>query len=164
MRTTCLYIGDRLPLDTAMQLLMTHDKVVWVTVSDIDLEIDAVDRLSLHLGSIEGQTRLLDWFRQADTPRSIFCELSTFGYIETESSEVRSATDYLQTQIVGVTRALEAALSLNPALMWSFICPLENDVWSRACEDYFRALSEGLSVAAPEAQFTFVSDGQLLVV
>ena len=106
MRTTCLYIGDRLPLDTAMQLLTTYDKVVWVTVSDIDLEIPAVDRLSLRLGSIEGQARLLDWFRQTDTPRSIFCELSTFGYIETESSEVRSATDYLQTQIVGVTRAL----------------------------------------------------------
>ena len=77
MRTTCLYLGDRLSFDTAMQLLMTHDKVVWVTASDIDLGIDEVDRLSLNRGSNAGQAHVLAWLRPADTPRSIFCALST---------------------------------------------------------------------------------------
>ena len=117
--------------------------------------------LQLELASIEGQSRLLDWLRQNDPPTRILCELQAFEFVTSEAGDTRSASDYLSAQIVGITRILEAALSLNPELRWVFLKPPVADVWSDASEAYFRVLVEGLRTAAPSARFDFLSMEQV---
>ena len=112
--------------------------------------------LQLELASIEGQSRLLDWLRQNDPPTRILCELQAFEFVTSEAGDTRSASDYLSAQIVGITRILEAALSLNPELRWVFLKPTVADVWSDASEAYFRVLVEGLRTAVPSARFDFL--------
>ena len=117
--------------------------------------------LQLELASIEGQSRLLDWLRQNDPPTRILCELQAFEFVTSEAGDTRSASDYLSAQIVGITRILEAALSLNPELRWVFLKPPVADVWSDASEAYFRVLVEGLRTAVPSACFDFLSMEQI---
>ena len=117
--------------------------------------------LQLELASIEGQSRLLDWLRQNDPPTRILCELQAFEFVTSEAGDTRSASDYLSAQIVGITRILEAALSLNPELRWVFLKPPVADVWSDASEAYFRVLVEGLRTAVPSARFDFLSMEQI---
>ena len=117
--------------------------------------------LQLELASIEGQSRLLDWLRQNDPPTRILCELQAFEFVTSEAGDTRSASDYLSAQIVGITRILEAALSLNPELRWVFLKSPVADVWSDASEAYFRVLVEGLRTAVPSARFDFLSMEQI---
>ena len=117
--------------------------------------------LQLELASIEGQSRLLDWLRQNDSPTRILCELQAFEFVTSEAEDTRSASDYLSAQIVGITRILEAALSLNPELRWVFLKSPVADVWSDASEAYFRVLVEGLRTAVPSARFDFLSMEQI---
>ena len=117
--------------------------------------------LRLELGSVEGQSRLLDWLRQNDSPTRILCELQAFEFVTSDAGDTRGVSDYLSAQIVGITRILEAALSLNPELRWVFLKPPVADVWSDASEAYFRALVEGLRTAAPSARFDFLSIEQV---
>ena len=117
--------------------------------------------LQLELASIESQSRLLDWLRQNDPPTRILCELQAFEFVTSEAGDTRSASDYLSAQIVGITRILEAALSLNPELRWVFLKPPVADVWSDASEAYFRVLVEGLRTAVPSARFDFLSMEQI---
>lgn len=117
--------------------------------------------LQLELASIEGQSRLLDWLRQNDPPTRILCELQAFEFVTSEAGDTRSASDYLSAQIVGITRILEAALSLNPELRWVFLKPPVADVWSDASEAYFLVLVEGLRTAVPSARFDFLSMEQI---
>ena len=117
--------------------------------------------LQLELASIEGQSRLLDWLRQNDPPTRILCELQAFEFVTSEAGDTRSASDYLSAQIVGITRILEAALSLNPELRWVFLKPPVADVWSDASEAYFHVLVEGLRTAVPSARFDFLSMEQI---
>ena len=117
--------------------------------------------LQLELASIEGQSRLLDWLRQNDPPTRILCELQAFEFVTSEAGDTRSASDYLSAQIVGITRILEAPLSLNPGLRWVFLKPPVADVWSDASEAYFRVLVEGLRTAVPSARFDFLSMEQI---
>jgi hypothetical protein len=117
--------------------------------------------LQLELASIEGQSRLLDWLRQNDPPTRILCELQAFEFVTSEAEDTRSASDYLSAQIVGITRILEAALSLNPELRWVFLKSPVADVWSDASEAYFRVLVEGLRTAVPSARFDFLSMEQI---
>ena len=110
---------------------------------------------------MEGQSRLLDWLRQNDPPTRILCELQAFEFVTSDTGDTRSASDYLSAQVVGITRILEAALSLNPELRWVFLRPSVADVWSDASEAYFRVLIEGLRAAAPSAHFDFLSTKQI---
>tara|TARA_B100000123_G_scaffold262232_1_gene230132 strand:- start:1299 stop:1562 length:264 start_codon:yes stop_codon:yes gene_type:complete len=82
--------------------------------------------------------------------------LQAFEFVTSDAGDTRSASDYLSAQIVGITRILEAALSLNPELRWVFLKPPVADVWSDASEAYFRVLVEGLRIAAPSARFDFL--------
>lgn len=161
MTIGCLYIGDSLTDEVALQLLGSDGGIVQVTRHS-DGPIDVVmSSLTLNLGSVEGQVRLLDWLRQKGTPARIICELQAFELGAGYEEHTRSATDYLTTQIVGVTRLLEAALSLNPNLVWVFLRPRQADVWSQACEAYFRVLVEGLRIAVPSADFDFLEVDQV---
>ena len=104
---------------------------------------------------------MLDWLRQNDPPTRILCELQAFEFVTSDTGDTRSASDYLSAQVVGITRILEAALSLNPELRWVFLKPPVADVWSDASEAYFRVLVEGLRTAAPSAHFDFFSTKQI---
>ena len=84
-----------------------------------------------------------------------------FEFVTSEAGDTRSASDYLSAQLVGITRVLEAALSLNPELRWVFLKPPVSDVWSDASEAYFRVLVEGLRTATPSARFDFLSMEQI---
>jgi hypothetical protein len=91
----------------------------------------------------------------------MLCELQAFEFVTSEAGDTRSASDYLSAQIVGITRILEAALSLNPELRWVFLKSPVADVWSDASEAYFRVLVEGLRTAVPSARFDFLSMEQI---
>ncbi|MCH1602815.1 MAG: hypothetical protein L7S57_08220, partial [Luminiphilus sp.] len=61
MTVGCLYIGDSLTDEVALQLLGSDGGIVQVTRHS-DGPIDVVmSSLTLNLGSVEGQARLLDW-------------------------------------------------------------------------------------------------------
>jgi hypothetical protein len=153
----CLYVGDKLSSELILQLTATDGGVVQVTRLPIALTDPMSTSLQLELGSVEGQSRLLDWLRQNDPPTRIVCELQAFEFVTSDARDTRSASDYLSAQIVGITRVLEAALSLNPELHWVFLKPPVADVWSEASQAYFRVLVEGLRTAAPSARFDFLS-------
>ena len=157
MNQRCLYVGDNLSSELKSQLTVNDGGVVQVTRLPAVLADPKSTLLQLELGSVEDQSRLLDWLRQNDTPTQILCELQAFECVTSNAEETRSASDYLSAQIVGITRILEAALSLNPELLWAFIKPPIADVWSEASEAYFRVLVEGLRTAAPSARFDFLS-------
>jgi len=157
----CLYVGDKLSSDLILQLTATDGGVVQVTRLPNVLADTMSTSLQLELGSVEGQSRLLDWLRQNDPPIRILCELQAFEFVTSEAGYSRSASDYLSAQIVGITRVLEAALSLNPKLRWVFLKPGAADVWSDASEAYFRVLVEGLRTAVPSARFDFLSMEQI---
>ena len=157
MTQRCLYVGDKLSSEMKLQLTATDGEVVQVTRLPTALTDPMSTSLQLELGSVEGQSRLLDWLRQSDPPTRILCELQAFEFVTTDGGDTRSASDYLSAQIVGITRILEAALSLNPELRWAFLKPPVADVWSDASEAYFRVLVEGLRTAAPSARFDFLS-------
>ena len=161
MTQRCLYIGDKLSPQVAAQLTATDGGVVQVTRLPTALTDQVSASLQLELGSVEGQSRLLDWLRQNDTPTRILCELQAFEFVTGDAGDTRSASDYLSAQVVGITRILEAALSLNPELRWVFLRPSVADVWSDASEAYFRVLIEGLRTAAPSAHFDFLSTKQI---
>ena len=161
MTQRCLYVGDKLSSDLMSQLTTTDGGVVQVTRLPNVLADTMSTSLQLELGSVEGQSRLLDWLRQNDPPTRILCELQAFEFVTSEVGYTRSASDYLSAQIVGITRVLEAALSLNPELRWVFIKPPVADVWSDASEAYFRVLVEGLRTAVPSARFDFLSMEQI---
>ena len=144
-----------------LQLTATDGGVVQVTRLPTVLADPMTTSFQLELGSIEGQSRLLDWLRQNDTPTRILCELQAFECVTSDAGETRSASDYLSAQIIGITRILEAALSLNPELRWVFLKSPVADVWSDASEAYFRVLVEGLRAAAPSARFNFLSMEQI---
>ena len=144
-----------------LQLTATDGGVVQVMRLPTALADPMLTSLQLELGSVEGQSRLLDWLRQNDTPTRILCELQAFEFVTSDAGDTRSASDYLTAQIVGITRVLEAALSLNPELRWVFLKPPVADVWSDASEAYFRVLVEGLRTAAPSARFDFPSVAQI---
>jgi len=153
----CLYVGDHLSSELILQLKATDGGIFQVTRLPTVLADPMSMSLQLELGSVEGQSRLLDWLRQNDPPTRILCELQAFEFVTSDAADTRSASDYLSAQIVGITRVLEAALSLNPELRWVFLKPPEADVWSDASEAYFRVLVEGLRTAAPSARFDFLS-------
>jgi len=157
----CLYVGDKLSSDLIVQLTAADGGVVQVTRLPTVLADTMSSSLQLELGSVEGQSRLLDWLRQNDKPTRILCELQAFEFVTSEAGYSRSASDYLSAQIVGITRVLEAALSLNPELRWVFLKPPVADVWSDASEAYFRVLVEGLRTAVPSARFDFLSMEQI---
>ena len=161
MNPACLYLGDNLSSELISQLTATDGGIVQVTRSPAVLSDPILTSLQLELGSVEGQSRLLDWLRQNDTPARVLCELQAFEFITSYAGDTRSASDYLSAQIVGITRILEAALSLNPELLWIFVKPQVVDVWSEASEAYFRVLVNGLRTAAPSAQFDFLSMDQI---
>ena len=155
MTSACLYIGDSLTDEMALQLVASDGGVVLVNRHSDRVVGTVTTSLHLNLGSVEGQARLLDWLRQNERPTRIFCELQVFELETGDTDDTLGATDYLSVQIIGVTRLLEAALSLHPDIAWVFIQPLQADVWSRACEAYFRVLIKKLRVAAPSAHFDF---------
>jgi len=157
----CLYVGDKLSSEMMLQLTASDGGVVQVTRLPTALIDPTSTSLQLELGSVEGQSRLLDWLRQNDPPTRILCELQAFEFVTSDAGDTRSASDYLSAQIVGITRVLEAALSLNPELRWVFLKPPVADVWSDASEAYFRALVEGLRTADPSAHFDFLSMEQV---
>jgi hypothetical protein len=157
----CLYIGDNLSSELISQLTATDGGVAHVTRLRTLLTDPTSTSLQLELASIEGQSRLLDWLRQNDPPTRILCELQAFEFVTSEAGDTRSASDYLSAQIVGITRILEAALSLNPELRWVFLKSPVADVWSDASEAYFRVLVEGLRTAVPSARFDFLSMEQI---
>jgi hypothetical protein len=157
----CLYVGDKLSSDLISQLTATDGGVVQVTRLPTVLADTRSTSLQLELGSVEGQSRLLDWLRQNDPPTRILCELQAFEFVTSETGYTRSASDYLNAQIVGITRVLEAALSLNPELRWVFLKLPMADVWSDASEAYFRVLVEGLRTAVPSARLDFLSMEQI---
>jgi len=157
----CLYVGDKLSSDLILQLTATDGGVVQVTRLPTVLADTMSTWLQLELGSVEGQSRLLDWLRQNDPPTRIICELQAFEFVTSEAGYTRSASDYLSAQIVGITRVLEAALSLNPELRWVFLKPPVPDVWSDASEAYFRVLVEGLRTTVPSARLDFLSMEQI---
>ena len=161
MTQCCLYVGDKLSSKMILQLTATDGGVVQVMRLPTELADPMLTSLQLELGSVEGQSRLLDWLRQNDTPTRILCELQAFEFVTNDAGDTRSASDYLSAQIVGITRVLEAALSLNPELRWVFLKPPVADVWSDASEAYFRVLVEGLRTAAPSARFDFLSVEQI---
>ncbi len=161
MNQGCLYIGDHLTDEMASKLTVKEGAVVQVTGHSNGVFDSVTNFLEFNLGSVEGQARLLDWLRQNEAPTRIICELHAFEVVADDTEDTRSATDYLTAQLVGVTRLLEASLSLNPNLVWDFLQPYHADVWSRACEAYFRVLIEGLRVAAPGAHFNFVTAEQV---
>ena len=161
MTQRCLFIGDNLSSALVSKLTATDGGVVQVTRLPTASADPMSTSLLLELGSVEGQSRLLDWLRQNDTPTRILCELQTFEFVTSDAGDTRSASDYLGAQIVGITRILEAALSLNPELLWIFFKPQVADVWSEASEAYFRVLVEGLRAAAPSARFDFLSADQI---
>ena len=161
MTQRCLYVGDNLSTELISQLTATDGGVVQVTRFTKPLTEPVLTSLQLELGSVEGQSRLLDWLRQTDSPTRILCELQAFEFVPSETGDTRSASDYLRAQVVGITRILEAALSLNPELRWVFLKPPVADVWSDASEAYFRVLVEGLRTAAPSAHFDFLSTKQI---
>ena len=161
MTQRCLYVGDKLSSDLIVQLTAADGGVVQVTRLPTVLADTMSSSLQLELGSVEGQSRLLDWLRQNDKPTRILCELQAFEFVISEAGYSRSASDYLSAQIVGITRVLEAALSLNPELRWVFLKPPVADVWSDASEAYFRVLVEGLRTAVPSARFDFLSMEQI---
>ena len=161
MTQRCLYVGDKLSSDLISQLTATDGGVVQVTRLPTVLADTRSTSLQLELGSVEGQSRLLDWLRQNDPPTRILCELRAFEFVTSEAGDTRSASDYLSAQLVGITRVLEAALSLNPELRWVFLKPPVADVWSDASEAYFRVLVEGLRTAVPSARLDFLSMEQI---
>ena len=161
MTQRCLYVGDKLSSELMLQLTATDGGVVQVTRLTTALTEPVLTLLQLELGSVEGQSRLLDWLRQNDPPTRILCELQAFEFVTSDTGDTRSASDYLSAQVVGITRILEAALSLNPELRWVFLKPPVADVWSDASEAYFRVLVEGLRTAAPSAHFDFLSTKQI---
>ena len=161
MTQRCLYVGDKLSSDLISQLTASDGGVVQVTRLPTVLADTRSTSLQLELGSVEGQSRLLDWLRQNDPPTRILCELQAFEFVTSETGYTRSASDYLNAQIVGITRVLEAALSLNPELRWVFLKPPVADVWSDASEAYFRVLVEGLRTAVPSARLDFLSMEQI---
>ena len=161
MTQRCLYVGDNLSTELVSQLTATDGGVVQVTRWPNVLADPVPTSLQLELGSVEGQSRLLDWLRQNDPPTRILCELQAFEFVTSETGYTRSASDYLNAQIVGITRVLEAALSLNPELRWVFLKPPVADVWSDASEAYFRVLVEGLRTAVPSARLDFLSMEQI---
>ena len=161
MTQRCLYVGDKLSSDLMSQLTTTDGGVIQVTRLPNVLADTMSTSLQLELASVEDQSRLLDWLRQNDPPTRILCELQAFEFVTSEVGYTRSASDYLSAQIVGITRVLEAALSLNPELRWVFIKPPVADVWSDASEAYFRVLVEGLRTAVPSARFDFLSMAQI---
>lgn len=150
-----LYIGHNLTADKARGLQCDTQRLVYVNTGKVSASA-GVETFEISLSSVEGMARLLDWLRQNTAPSRIFCEISSFGSWSDENSQAQSAADYLQGQLIGITRLLEAALSLNPSLHWSFMTPLAADSWSRACESYFRALVEELSASVPGAEFEFL--------
>ena len=161
MTQRCLYIGEKLSSKVILQLIATDGGVVHVTRLPTVLADPMSTSLQLELGSVVGQSRLLDWLRQNDLPTRILCELQAFEFVTGEAGNTLSASDYLSAQIVGITRVLEAALSLNPELRWVFLKPPVSDVWSDASEAYFRVLVEGLRTATPSAHFDFLSMEQI---
>lgn len=161
MNQCCLYIGDNLSSDLISQLTVTDGGVVQVTRLPTALPKPTSTSLQLELASIEGQARLFDWLRQNDAPARMLCELQAFEFFTSDAGDTRSASEYLNAQIVGITRVLEAALSLNPELLWVFLKPQVADVWSEASEAYFRVLVKGLATAAPSARFYFLSMDQI---
>ncbi len=161
MTQRCLYVGDSLSPKLILQLTATDGGVVQVTRLPTVLADPMSTSLQLELGCVEGQSRLLDWLRQNAPPTRILCELQAFEFVTNDDRDTRSAYDYLSAQIVGITRVLEAALSLHPELRWVFLKPTVSDVWSDASEAYFRVLVEGLSTAIPSARFDFLSMEQI---
>ena len=161
MTQRCLYLGDKLSSEMMLQLTASDGGVIQVTRLPTALIDPTSTSLQLELGSVEGQSRLLDWLRQNDPPTRILCELQAFEFVTTDAGDTQSASDYLSAQIVGITRILEAALSLNPELRWVFLKPPVVDVWSDASEAYFRVLVEGLRTAVPSARFDFLSIEQV---
>ena len=161
MTQRCLYVGDKLSSEMMLQLTASDGGVVQVTRLPTALVDPTSTSLQLELGSVEGQSRLLDWLRQNDPPTRILCELQAFEFVTSDAGDMRSASDYLSAQVIGVTRILEAALSLNSELRWVFLKPPVADVWSDASEAYFRVLVEGLRTAVPSARFDFLSIEQV---
>ena len=161
MTQRCLYVGDKLSSKLISQLTATDGGVVQVTRLPTVLADPMSTSLQLELGRVEDQSRLLDWLRQNDPPTRILCELQAFEFVTSDGGNTRSASDYLSAQIVGITRVLEAALSLHPELRWVFLKPPVSDVWSDASEAYFGVLVEGLRAATPTARFDFLSMEQI---
>ena len=161
MTQRCLYVGDKLSSEMMLQLTASDGGVIQVTRLPTALIDPTSTSLQLELGSVEGQSRLLDWLRQNDPPTRILCELQAFEFVTSDAGDTRSASDYLSAQVIGVTRILEAALSLNSELRWIFLKPPVADVWSDASEAYFRVLVEGLRTAVPSARFDFLSIEQV---
>lgn len=151
-----LYIGHNWTTGTTDLLIDNAQGLVYVNTGKASQLSSAIETLEISLSSVEGMARLLDWLRQNKTPARIFCEISSFESWSDESSQTQCAADYLQGQIIGVTRLLEAALSLNSSLSWSFITPMAPDPWSRACESYFRSLVEELKASVPSAKLEFI--------
>ena len=104
MTQRCLYVGDKLSSELMLQLTATDGGVVQVTRFTKPLTEPVLTSLQLELGSVEGQSRLLDWLRQNDSPTRILCELQAFEFVTSDAGDTRSASDYLSAQVVGITQ------------------------------------------------------------
>ena len=161
MTRRCLYVGDNLSSELISRLTTTDGGVVQATRLPSVLTDQMSTSLQMELGTVEGQFRLLDWLRQNDPPTRILCELQAFEFVTSGAGTTRSTSDDLSAHIVGITRLLEAALSLNPQLLWIFLKPQAPNVWSEASEAYFRVLVGGLRPVATSARFDFLSTEQI---
>ncbi len=111
----------------------------------------AIETISVNLGTVEGQARLMDWLRQNEPPDCVKCSLDSAAYDG-------AASDFLQEKVVGITRILESTLMLNTSIHWEFVIPEGADIWSKACEAYFKTLREGLVTALPQTRVTFFTE------
>ena len=161
MTRRCLYVGDNLSSELISRLTTTDGGVVQATRLPSVLADQISTSLQMELGSVEGQFRLLDWLRQNDPPTRILCELQAFEFVTSDAGNIRSVSADLSAHIVGITRVLEAALSLNPQLLWIFLKPQAPNVRSEALEAYFRVLVGGLRTVATSARFDFLSTEQI---
>ena len=110
MTRSYLYVGDKLSSEVPAQLTATDRRIVQVTRLPIVLGDHVSATIQLQMGSVEGRSRLLYWFRQNEAPARIFCGLRPFEVVKCDRLGMRSASDYVNAQIVRVTRLLETAL------------------------------------------------------
>lgn len=106
--------------------------------------------LTVDLATVEDQARILDWLRQNEIPDHVICGLENVDF-------EGPAAEFLQAKIIGMTRIFEAVLSLKPEICWHFVITETADVWSRACEAYFRVLRDELSKTVPGTRIQFLS-------
>ena len=143
--TTSLLLIDYLPTPE----LLARYKTTFAGMGAVEQPGLLEGVVNVDLASVEGPARLMDWLRQKELPSHVKCSLDSPDF-------EGAASDFLQAKIVGLTRVLEAMLTLNASVEWEFVTSPTADIWSRSCEAYFRTLAQGLSAELPQTKITFV--------